>query len=342
MTLIILGAGFSKGYNPDEIPVIDEFLDIAEKRAILKRDGEHKELIDFVEKYFGDYHRVNIETVASFLTTELVPDIIQKYEYREKLYRQLISIIIRTLGWLYDRPSNEEVKNTFQKFADKVVENGTNIITFNYDLILDNILKNTGNWSIVSGYGVKMKIGGIPPNLEKEIKQESKMSYLKLHGSLNWGRRIVPTPYGGKEIFISPFGLVQEQPILPIENMTSAETPRFENIHYVTFIVPPILSKEEFYRSPLLQNVWYMAKEEIIKSKEVFILGYSFPATDFLAEFLFRQSMASPFSANKKKIMIINKSIDEEYKERVENIFQKCEFEYKKDDVVKFLDGYTK
>ncbi len=116
-TIFLLGAGFSKGYNPNSVPLINDFLSIAEKSNILKSDDEHKELIKFIERYFGDYRSVNIETLATFLTTELVPDISQKNEYREKLYRQLISIIVSTLKEFY--PNNENIKNIFQKFADK-------------------------------------------------------------------------------------------------------------------------------------------------------------------------------------------------------------------------------
>ena len=346
MTVFILGAGFSKGYNPKVVPLINEFLDIAEKKKVLKPDEEHKELVSFIEKYFGDYGHVNIETLASFLTTDLVPDISQKYEYREKLYKQLVLIIVHTLGWLYKDPLNKVVQDTFQKFADKLVENGIDVITFNYDLILDNLLNNTEKWLMVTGYGVEMKPAGISLFAEKEIYQsKSKMSYLKLHGSLNWGRSILPHPYKGDELVISPFGLKlnpERSEIMPIEYMVSATGSPLVNKYYETFIIPPILSKERFYTTPLLQNIWYIAKERIMRSKEIFIIGYSFPPSDFLAEFLFRQSVASPSSESEKKIRVINKSIDRRYKERVENIFQKSEFEYIQEDAVKFLESYTK
>ncbi len=82
----ILGAGFSSGYNQEIIPLTSDFLNIAEKNGLLKPDGVHKELIDFIKKYFGEnYRNVNIETLATFLTTELVPDASQKYEFREKV-----------------------------------------------------------------------------------------------------------------------------------------------------------------------------------------------------------------------------------------------------------------
>lgn len=342
-SLFILGAGFSKGYNPELVPLIEEFLSFAEMSNILKKDDEHKELIEFIERYFGDYHSVNIETLATFLTTELVPDFLQKNGYREKLYRQLISIIISTLGQLYWQPSNKNIKNIFQKFANKVVENNSDIVAFNYDLILDNLLKNTERWSESSGYGVK--IPTIPvmfSNLQNEEEKISNMRYLKLHGSLNWGQGMVPNLYGGKEIIISPSYANKDQTISPIENLRAYKSPTEGGaiMGYETFIVPPILSKKEFYANTLFQNIWYTAKEAISHAKEIYVIGYSFPATDFFAEFLFRQSIANRPSEG-RKIIIINKSNNDcWYRKRVENIFQGCEFEYKQIDTVEFLKSY--
>lgn len=356
-TVFILGAGFSKGYNPDFVPLIHEFLDIAEKKGVLKPGGEHKELVDFIKKYFGDYRHVNIETLASFLTTDLVPDVFQKYEYREKLYKQLVLIIVNTLYQLYFNPVNEEVRTVFKKFANILIKERIDVITYNYDLILDNFLMSTDKWTIISGYGIEMK-PALPSGIFKKenYQTDSDIYYLKLHGSLNWGRRIVPDPYRGDEIIVSPFGLKllpteprlyiglprpeNEIPILPIESLSSGEA-HGVNRYYETFIIPPILSKERFYTTPLLQNIWYNAKSMLMRAKEIIIIGYSFPPSDFLAEFLFRQSMSNPFSKKEKKIRIINKRIDESYKNRVEDIFQKATFEYREEDVVAFLKKYT-
>ena len=332
MTVFILGAGFSRGYNPNDVPLINKFLDIAEKKNFLKPDEEHKELVEFIEKYFGDYHCVNIETLASFLTTELVPDIEQKYEYREKLYKQLVGIIIRTCGWLHKNPDNEGVKETFQKFADKLVENKINVVTFNYDLILDNLLKDTKKWSPDSGYGVEMKLAEIPTYSEKGMGQsKSEMFYLKLHGSLNWGRSILPDPYKGDKIVLNPYGSSEapDDPITPIEGMASVSTSQEWNKYYESFIIPPILYKEQLYQHALLKNIWYIAKEILWRSDEIYIIGYSFPPTDFLTEFLIRQVIAisnSLLGENEKKIKVINKKIDNAYEKRVENIFQKSLF----------------
>lgn len=300
MTLFILGAGFSKGYNPDIVPVINDFFDIAEKEGVLEPDDEHKELIDFVERYFGEYSSVNIESLASFLTTELIPDIDQRNIYRDKLYRQLISIVTGTLSEIQDHPVSADVQDTYKKFVDKVVKNRTNIITFNYDLILDKLLLDTGNWWHTTGYGVE-----IPLDVECLVPMDkSEMQYLKLHGSLNWSRRIVPHPKYGDLIVLSPFGLNVNHKNFPLI-YTGSPSESF----YDPFVVPPILTKESFCKNTLLQNLWYEAKDLLFKANEILIIGYSFPYVDFPTEFLFRQSIASPSSEKEKKICIINRPV---------------------------------
>lgn len=336
----ILGAGFSRGYNQELVPLISDFLNIAEKKGILKPDDEHKELVKFIQKYFGDeYQKVNIENLATFLTTDLVPDVSQQYEFREKLYKQLHSIIIRVLYNPYNKPHDPRTKELYQNFANKLVEKGSHAITFNYDLILDNLLLNTKNWFPLDGYGIDMKVNmwEILKGKGIELQQnESKINYLKLHGSLNWGRSILPHPYQGDEILLSSFGIFPDQIILPIENMLSFD---MVNVYYKSFIIPPILTKQDLYKTPLLQNIWYKAKEFINNADRIYIIGYSFPPSDFTAEFLFRQALT--YISKPKKIDIVNTEINKEYMDRIKNIFQKCEVNPIKQDVVSFLETYT-
>lgn len=317
-------------------------MNIAEKKGILKPDDEHKELVKFIQKYFGEeYQKINIENLATFLTTDLVPDVSQKYEFREKLYKQLHSIIIRTLYNPYDKPHDQRTKEIYQNFANKLVEKGSHAITFNYDLILDNLLLNTKNWFPLDGYGINMKLSGweIIKGIEQQQKNKSKINYLKLHGSLNWGRSILPHPYEGDEILLNHFGIFPDQIILPIEGLTLGYD--MVNVSYQSFIIPPILTKQDLYKIPLLQNVWYKAKWVISGANEIYVIGYSFPPSDFTAEFLFRQALTFPPRSMPKKINVINAKINEEYINRIKNIFPKCEINPIEQDVVSFLETYT-
>lgn len=338
----ILGAGFSRGYNPKLLPLISDFLNIAEKNGILKPDGEHKELVEFIQKYFGkEYQCVNIETLATFLTTDLVPDVSQKYEFREKLYKQLYSIIIRTLSFPYGKPQDQPTHEIYQNFAHKLAKNGSHVITFNYDLILDNLLLNTKNWSQLDGYGINMRmiVEELAEEIRRQQKNKSKLKYLKLHGSLNWGRSIIPHPYQGDEILLGVSGIVPDQTILPLEGSSLAYD--MVNMFYQSFIIPPILTKQDLYNIPLLQNIWYKAKWVINGADEIYVIGCSFPPSDFTAEFLFRQALTFPPQKSPKKINIVNIKINDELIDRIKNVFQKCEINPIELDVVSFLETYT-
>jgi len=340
--VFILGAGFSKGYNSKKVPLDNEFLKIAKKYAILKPDDEHKDLIEFVYKYFGDYDKLSIEKLASFLTTDLIPDISQKYEYRDRLYKQMVDIITNVLDRSYDDPERPEIRDLYQKFAHILAKKNECIISFNYDLILDNLLRNTGKWSESRGYGFKMK--GYDSLESFDQNPRSKTTYLKLHGSLNWGRNIIPDPYYGTKI-VGNFNCTdcaQPSSVKPVLPFKIDGTVSYNGNIYEPFIVPQILSKDEFYKNNILQYLWYKAKDELIQSEKIYVIGYSFPVTDYLAEFLFRQSVASPHCNKNKKIIIVNKNVDENYEARVEQIFLNCTFEPPHQcGVVNFLRNYV-
>lgn len=337
--VFILGAGFSRGYNQERVPLISDFLEIAENKRTLRPDGDHKELVNFIQKYFGEqYRNVNIETLATFLSTDLVPDVSQKHEFREKLYRQLNRIIISTLYDLYGKSCDRGTEKLYQSFADKLVKKGTHVITFNYDLILDNLLFNTKNWYTVDGYGVHMKSDFIESidSTERQARGNSKIHYLKLHGSLNWGKRIIPHPYQGDNITLLD-NIPPDRSIIPIEYSSLSNTEMI-NMHYQSYIIPPILTKQELYKTPLLQNIWYKSKQLIQMANKIYIIGYSFPPSDFITEFLFRQALSSSQSMP-KEIDVIDIKIN---KDRINNIFQKCKgINLIKKDVVSFLETYV-
>ncbi len=70
----------------------------------------------------------------------------------------------------------------YAEFADKLVQVGDVIITFNYDDSLDRDLKRTGKWDVSDGYGFPFAAAVRP----------SDVLILKLHGSMNW---LWPIPF---------------------------------------------------------------------------------------------------------------------------------------------------
>lgn len=336
--LFVLGAGFSHSYNPDFSPLATGFLHNALKRHIFRPKGIHKELAGFINQYFGnDYRTVNIEVLATFLATHFVPRFEDQPEYKSKLYDQLIGIIVRTLGdeKVLALPPKPEHKTVLKKFVRYLVKRKISILTFNYDLILDNYLNRTAKWFMTDGYGLPMPfMGGEEYTAVERNKFKSSIQYFKLHGSLNWGVPMVQFPYDedGK-VFVGPWFPKTTEDLIPIEGALMSISD-YDDMEYSTFIIPPIYSKS--LDNPLVKYLWYVARERIACSDEVVFLGYSFSPSDIMAEFLLRQAMARP-PTRRRKITIVNRSVRDDYKKRVSQIFFGSDLEFISSDIIKYL-----
>ena len=76
-----------------------------------------------------------------------------------------------------------EDASLYQDFAGKI-EPGDAIVTFNYDVALENELIRAGKFRVRGGYGRAMPL--------EWPEEESSVMVLKLHGSINWNGRIGP------------------------------------------------------------------------------------------------------------------------------------------------------
>jgi hypothetical protein len=198
-SVFLLGAGFTRAYS-DRAPVMADFLQIAEQAGFYKPVTDHKLVAQIADKYFGSATGPNIETLATFLTTELGSDPFTELEHREAAYADLVQIIQKTLADIYDFPRTAATKDAFAEFGRYVVKHHIPVVTFNYDLVLDQILRDTDRWFPIDGYGVRIPITLPEPQasaVEEEEEEKTKFGknrmsmlsenmLLKLHGSLNW------------------------------------------------------------------------------------------------------------------------------------------------------------
>ena len=135
----VLGAGFSCAYS-ENAPGMPEFLDFALARAYYRPSGEHKILRDIATKYFNSPTKMNVEDLASFLALDLPGDAQTACELHSVAYDQLLDVIVDTLAGA-NTPRDTRTESTFRRFAEYVVDKQIPIITFNYDLILDQLLR---------------------------------------------------------------------------------------------------------------------------------------------------------------------------------------------------------
>jgi hypothetical protein len=184
---------------------------------------------------------------------------------------------------------------------------GDTIITFNYDLIIEESFSSAQLWNPVDGYGIQTSgktKGWAGRWLEARHyeNKRSKLLLLKLHGSLNWnaysgaaGIRLKPKPY-----FVS---------------RKKGET-RFENI----LILAPGW-KKAIDVNPY-KSFWREARLRLEKCKTLIILGYSLPETDLLAQSLFGEVVRTRAARRKKFIKQLHLADHEDsVKDRFNNLF---------------------
>ena len=159
------------------------------------------------------------------------------------------------------------------------------IITFNYDCALDYAL-----WRHIQvDYG-----------FETSDDDSTRVSLLKLHGSLNWirqGDTIIPYYLEGlKERIQVHFGREvrsgQSTLRLPISQITLQNHFKKEQKEGELAIVPPVWSKLEHYRS--MRAVWARAAEALRGAENIVVCGYSFPQTDQFFRHLFALGTIGP------------------------------------------------
>jgi hypothetical protein len=171
MNVYVLGAGASRhvGY-PLASTMGAEMLSWMSKRE------EYQHTAECIKGKFGD--SPNIEDVITKLDayikslegSEELEDRLQRSNaahQRGKL-REVVPV------WFTEIHTNPAP--AYQEFAERIVQPGDVIITFNYDDSLERELKRVGKWNFSRGYGFQIG-ASIEPSL---------VLVLKLHGSMNW------------------------------------------------------------------------------------------------------------------------------------------------------------
>jgi hypothetical protein len=90
------------------------------------------------------------------------------------------------------------------------------------------------------------------------------------------------------------------------------------------FIVPPT-SQKFIRRGSFLQKLWLIAREKLPSCRRLIFVGYSFPATDFYSEWLFRQIYF--IDGQQPEIIVVNPAImkkKSQVSQRYERLFRGC------------------
>ena len=222
--------------------------------------------------------RINIEDLFRALEDAVEaedassPAISPRYIELFQAKTQLETYIAEVLSFI----SNYCYSLTHAVLAKHLIEEGGDIISFNWDLLLDEALAATGQWHYETGYGLRFK------NVPAEGTPASRNLLLKPHGSINWYR-----PRDNDE----PYLRIPEERRLrsgTVNRLRSTEQIDGQMMH--GFIVPPGRKRLAF------PDVWQHVKGMLEATEEVIAIGFSFNSNDghikeSLRNFGFKESL---------------------------------------------------
>src|SRR5581483_11425835 len=172
------------------------------------------------------------------------------------------------------------IADTYQYFAlliaglldgkERFANRHTTVITFNYDLVLDDALKDIG---VEPKYWLT----------EEDVDEKSKpfISLLKLHGSTNWA---ICGDKNCGDIRVLP-GKLTTYP-----DFRQTLCYKCLKQTYQPLLSPPSWEKGE-YRD-VTQRIWQRAVNEVQKATRICIIGYSMPQTDAFFQYLLTLALA--------------------------------------------------
>ncbi|TKJ44695.1 hypothetical protein CEE35_07050 [Candidatus Aerophobetes bacterium Ae_b3b] len=170
------------------------------------------------------------------------------------------------------------------------------VITLNYDLVVENTLKEIWANGEHPLYETMCHILTEAPvfSLGRLRKDWWNGLYLKLHGSIEW--------------YQCPYDDCPNRPTLEIPDRWRADKPKMCGICGATLepaIVPPTMSKA-FDRWPRLGLVWRLAREELTAATTVVFIGVSFASSDYYLRWLLKSSFLNP-NSSKKSVVVVDK-----------------------------------
>lgn len=180
--------------------------------------------------------------------------------------------------------------------AAYILNYGGDVISFNWDILLDEAMNDTGKWNYEDGYGIKFKdvIYKYKENEDSAYQNKSNNLIFKAHGSINWYSRT--SGENGSYLFMP---LKRNLRGGAIDTLRVYEYDKDGN-QYFTSIVPPD-SKREAY-----SEVWLQIKEVLENADEIIAIGFSFNDND---EHIWKRLQGFNFKKN-LKISLVNPDAD--------------------------------
>lgn len=210
-------------------------------------------------------------------------------------------------------------------FARERVRQDDLLITFNYDVELERELKKVELWGIGDGYGFPIEVPTIP---------RSKVTVLKLHGSINWFGLImggIPGASSPSSTFGSRPVILRQRDFEYLGYPAGLHDPQCAGMtipHAAPGIVLPVHHKRFYWKTifgnewePFWNDLWKKAECAVQSSEDIVIIGYGMAKVDERARTLLLEK------ANRRAriTLLCGKRRDDIRKEFVDHEFQHVE-----------------
>lgn len=285
MALFVLGAGATRGAsfvdvteNPCLPPMDADFFGQLQRVQNPKHQQTVQDVIKDTVELFGVNFQVTMETVFTTLehTARMIGTTGENRDFKKKEIEEKKKRLMRAIAATLEESlcaGGQHVGSTCD-YHCKLVEGmkpGDEIVSFNYDCLIDEALRERGSekWSSRYGYGFDLGKGG--SNLTGDLKWQplaaassvETIRLYKLHGSLHFD-------ISGEKVKL------KERPY----------TKQYGNMRFT--IIPPESNKR--YDEGVFKRLWRQAGQALHRAKTIVVIGYSFPLTDSHANALFRVS----------------------------------------------------
>ena len=303
----ILGAGFSKEINND-YPVLGDLTEIAYENLINKYKGN-----PILEHFHHLPKEItsNIESLLSYLSINWPwKDVVEKH-LDLALYKALEEQIIS----VFRNIASKEIDNTYIEFVKIAAYRFYNIISLNYDTLVEEIAtKNSlakdceycGNEILIEDKYDEYKLLDDNENIRKTARkiwikrkfletvtdEEIDTVFEKLIYKI-WTHTF---PHDIKHMILKP-GSGRKPTIIKLHGTLANE---FTDKGTIEKVIPPTLDKTNYYSSIGVQNTWKSALRVLCELDELNIIGFSFPKTDISMIYLLQTAL------NKNQNMRIN------------------------------------
>jgi len=199
----------------------------------------------------GGRGRIGWQINSKFGDTSSFPNNIETDTTNSRYFAHIYDFFAGLIAGCYDAPDRRTWRHN-------------TVITFNYDLVLEDAL-----WRV--GFRPEYHL----ENAEWVDHGDARaIPVLKLHGSTNW-----QVCSGCKHIVISRSKVTG----LPLDYRPRS-CHKCENGHFQLLLVPPSWDKTE--HQGLMRPVWEAASEALNKATRICIIGYSMPEADAFFKYL--------------------------------------------------------